>query len=251
MKLRTLILHLLLATWIFAAWACAERGEDPVSPGSDAAEWETDPDDESVKHRWRGEPFADAEIFLEFNSTDNDLGVQIFLDGEAWKRVRTLDSDWRSILDFRARGSLAELGITELRFESAEPSPQEVLSIFQPGVYRFFGRTVEGGTLIGEGELSHELPAAPVITPSQGETVDPGDLVIEWTSVSAAEEYELIVVSEESGAELSVILSSEVTSMRVPEEFLEAGAEYKVEVLAIAENGNKTITEGSFNTAED
>ena len=37
-------------------------------------------------------PFADAQLFFELNSTDNDLGLQLFLDtDDGWKRVRVLD----------------------------------------------------------------------------------------------------------------------------------------------------------------
>jgi hypothetical protein len=60
--------------------------------------------------------------------------------------------------------------------------------------------------------------------------------------------FQLIVADEEAGTELTVDLPGDVTSLRIPQGFLEAGTEYKVEVLAIAENGNKTITEGTFVT---
>ncbi|MCA9811124.1 MAG: 2OG-Fe(II) oxygenase family protein, partial [Candidatus Dadabacteria bacterium] len=36
-------------------------------------------------------PFGDAEIRIEVNSTDGDAGLQIFLDGEPWRRVRIED----------------------------------------------------------------------------------------------------------------------------------------------------------------
>jgi hypothetical protein len=36
--------------------------------------------------------------------------------------------------------------------------------------------------------------------------------------------------------------------LKVPSEFLEEGAEYKAEVLAVLPNGNKTISEGLFYT---
>jgi len=39
-----------------------------------------------------------------------------------------------------------------------------------------------------------------------------------------------------------------MASLKVPPEFLTAGAEYTFEVLAIAANGNRTITEGTFVT---
>jgi hypothetical protein len=72
--------------------------------------------------------FADAELFFEFNSTDDDLGLQLFLDADGWKRVRVLDPARNEIVFLEAERRLAKLGITELRFESAEPSPEEVLA---------------------------------------------------------------------------------------------------------------------------
>jgi ABC-type sugar transport system substrate-binding protein len=33
-------------------------------------------------------PFSRAKIIIEFNSTGNDVGVQVLLDGEPWKRVK-------------------------------------------------------------------------------------------------------------------------------------------------------------------
>jgi hypothetical protein len=37
--------------------------------------------------------------------------------------------------------------------------------------------------------------------------------------------------------------------MSVPAEFLEAGAEYKVEVVAVEASGNQTLSEITFSTA--
>lgn len=195
--------------------------------------------------------FADAEVFFEFNSTDNDLGFQVFLDGVGWRRVEIIGPDNTKVLDIHAKGSLSSLGLTELFFESAEPSPAEVLALFEPGEYTFLGRSAEGDRLYGEGELSHDLLPAPVFTPSNHETVDPDDATIEWGAVAGAESYQVIVVNEDTDASLQVDLPGDVTSLQLPPGFLESDSEYKAEVLAISEAGNKTITEGWFNTASD
>jgi hypothetical protein len=47
----------------------------------------------------------------------------------------------------------------------------------------------------------------------------------------------------------SVDLPSTDTSVTVPSEFLEPGTDYKFEVLAVADNNNQTIHEGTFSTA--
>ena len=37
-----------------------------------------------TSHVW-AEKFEEARIIIEYNSTDNDLGFHVFLDGEDWK----------------------------------------------------------------------------------------------------------------------------------------------------------------------
>jgi hypothetical protein len=44
------------------------------------------------------------------------------------------------------------------------------------------------------------------------------------------------------------IVSGSVTSLNVPPQFLEPDMEYKIELLAYAENGNRTIVESTFVT---
>ena len=60
--------------------------------------------------------------------------------------------------------SLAQQGLTELFFESAEPrfdelSPEEFFERFAEGRYTITGRTIEGDTLEGSARFSHRMPA--------------------------------------------------------------------------------------------
>lgn len=48
-----------------------------------------------------------------------------------------------------------------------------------------------------------------------------------------------------------MIVDCEVTSLAISAEFLEPGTEYKLENLAIAENGNRTIVETTYVSAEE
>ncbi|MDX1429035.1 MAG: hypothetical protein R3282_02055 [Rhodothermales bacterium] len=193
-------------------------------------------------------PFADAESFFEFNTTDNDLGLQIFLDAEGWRQVMVSDPSSRNIVQINTRGELSELGITELRFESAEPSPAEVLALFPPGEYTFRGKKVDGGKLLSVAELSHEFAPIPTISPRYGEEVDAENTTVTWDA-PGAEEVEVIIESEDADGTFDVIVPADVGSLDIPEQFLEAGVEYKLEILAYAENGNRTIIETTFNTA--
>jgi len=208
------------------------------------------------KRTWadRGEdavtPFEVARIFFEFNSTDNDLGVQVFLDGDAWKRLKLTDPHNRKILDLKAQGRLGKLGLTELFWESDEPTPEEVLELFPEGEYAFEGKSVDGEVLESEAVLSHDLPPAPtILVPSApGEELDPDAAVIRWESIPGIASIEIIVENEDVGAEMVVPLPADATSLHVPEEFLDADTGYKVEVTAIGSNGNRTIAEREFVT---
>ncbi len=192
-------------------------------------------------------PFDDAEVFFEFNTTDNDLGLQIFLDAEGWKKVKVSDPNGHKIVQFLTAGNLSELGITELRFESAEPSPAEVLALFPPGEYEFRGKTVEGDRLGSTGELSHDFLPAPTFSPSDGQEVDPNNTIVTWNA-PGAEQVEVIIENEDTGDVFDVIVSGAITSLNVPPQFLQPDTEYKIEILAIADNGNRTIAESDFVT---
>jgi Fibronectin type III domain len=211
----------------------------------------------------RGEemPFEHARIFLEFNSTAEDLGVQAFLSGEAWQEVQIIAPDGQ-ILQVAGAGNLGKRGLIELFFESEEPSLDDLpleqsLAQFPEGEYQFRGKTVEGDTLVSTATLSHEIPGGPrIVAPEEDAAVDPDDAVISWEPVTEPEGieivgYQVIVEQDESARGFEVDLPATATRVSVPPDFLEPGTEYKLEVLAIAASGNQTITESSFATADE
>jgi hypothetical protein len=193
-------------------------------------------------------PFSTLKLFFEFNSTDNDLGVQLLLDAEDWKRVTGFDPGNKQIVEILASGRLGELGITELFFESAEPEPAEVLALFPAGTYRFEGRTVDKETLVGRTTLSHTLPPAPVFSPSHSELVDRNNAVITWTAIPGSAAYQVIVENDDLDTSLTMDILPPATSVQIPAAYLRPNLVYKVEVLAISTNNNRTLTEGTFVT---
>lgn len=77
-------------------------------------------------------PFSEAHLFFELNNTDGDLGIHALIDGDAWEKLKIEDPKEREILNVRVGGRLQRQGLTEIFFESAEPtfeelSPQKVL----------------------------------------------------------------------------------------------------------------------------
>lgn len=192
-------------------------------------------------------PFAEAEVFFERNLTDNDLGLQIFLDAEGWTKVNVSDPSNQKIVQIHTQGPLSNLGITELRFESAEPSPAEVLALFPPGEYEFTGKTVENARLAGTGELSHEFVPEFTFKPADGAVVDANNTTVTWNA-PGAELVEIIIESEENDQVFDVIMERKRGSLDIPRQFLDSGIEYKLELLAYHENGNRTILERFFVT---
>jgi hypothetical protein len=194
-------------------------------------------------------PFDEAQVFFELNTTDHDMGFQVFLDAEGWRRVSLRDPNGNRLLGIFADGRLSEIGITELRFESAEPSPAEVRSRFPAGRYTFRGETVEGATLVSEVTLSQRLLPAPTFSPRNGQVVDRRNTVVRWDA-PGAEQVEIIIENDALGHVLDVTVSGSTDRLTIPRQFLRPGREYKIEVLSIAENGNRTIAESTFVTAE-
>ncbi|MEW5807656.1 MAG: hypothetical protein AB1756_09970 [Acidobacteriota bacterium] len=210
--------------------------------------------------------FDQAEIFFEYNSTDLDLGVHIFFDAEGWKDVVVSGPDG-TIFHVNNDGSLREIGSTEVFTESEEPPLDEgdlegsiaaFLALFPEGEYQFSGTTVEGDSLMGKATLTHDLPAPVELDLSMYPTIS-------WSDNSAGGDPEIVgyqvvneLVVKEGGEErvfeFSVDLPADVTEVTVPDEFVELAdrfskgqiLEYKVEVIAIEESGNKTIVEESL-----
>jgi hypothetical protein len=62
------------------------------------------------------EQFEDATIIFETNFSDEDTGIQIFLDGGPWKEVEIIGPNGE-ILEIEAEGRLRNFGLTEAFFE--------------------------------------------------------------------------------------------------------------------------------------
>jgi hypothetical protein len=207
--------------------------------------------------------FDVAQIRIEKNATARDAGIQMLLDAEDWKGVAIyLPHGGPRIMQVRASSSVGRIGVTELFFESAEPSLddlplKDLLRMFPEGRYRLVGETTDGREMIGTARLTHDIPAGPtVVTPEEGAVTQVDDTHIDWEPVvkPAGIEiagYQVIVELPEPLRVFSVDLPPSITSVTVPPEFLRPGTEYKFEILAIARGGgrNQTITESSFTTA--
>ncbi len=215
---------------------------------------------------WAGGQFCveeldEAEVFIEYNSTDDDRGIQFFWDGEAWKWMRVKNESHRAVLDVIAQRNVRAQGLTEGFFESAEPTGDELpadefFARFPEGDYKFRGRTLDGCLLIGEAELTHDLPI-PVDIDLEGFPT------IEWTQPEGGPDVvgyelvvELVVLVDVDGEEEERVFtettlypagfSTHIVGDRFQELIMNPPGEIdelKVEIIAREESGNKTITE--------
>lgn len=213
-------------------------------------------------------PLKEAKLNIEHNATDADTGFQGFIDSEGWERLDIIGPEG-TVLSLEGHGKLGELGLTELFFETVEPENAEVsigdvLAALPEGNYTFEGVTMDGAPTVGTALLTHDIPAGAVLlSPAEGATVPANNLVMSWAPVTQTISgdsvtiiaYQLIVEVDElphphafAKRVLSVYVPSTVTSLTVPNEFLQAGTLYKWEVLAIEESGNQTLSSSEFST---
>ena len=217
-------------------------------------------------------PLKEAKLNIEHNATDEDTGFQGFVDSEGWRRLDVRGPGGK-VLEFEARGTLAKLGLTELFFESVELANDDVpigkmLAKLPEGKYTIAGPAQENGASAGSTSgtawLTHDIPAGPkLVAPGEAATVPVRGVVARWQPVAKTLTgkpvtiiaYQLIVETDVEPHPhmigklgLSIYLPRTVTSIAVPDGFLQPRTAYKWEVLAIERSGNQTLSSGSFRT---
>jgi cbb3-type cytochrome oxidase subunit 3 len=224
--------------------------------------------------------FDEATIYFELNDTDGDLGIHALIDGDGWKRLEIEDPMEREMLNIRVKGRLKRQGLTELFFESAEPTfdelaPETFFRRFPEGEYEIEGITLDGEELESTAYLSHVMPAPPANVKVNGDgpvaedceeepayIVNDTPVTISWDDVMEShpelgktgdvdvEIYQVVVEQEDLELVFSVDLPPETTEVEIPESFTDLGEEFKFEILVREASGNQTAVESCFEVAE-
>ncbi len=228
-------------------------------------------------------PFSEAQLYLELNHTDGDLGIHGLIDGDAWKSLEIEGPGEQLLMNVWIRGNLRKQGLTEIFFESDEPSfdelsPADFLKRFPQGLYEIEGITLEGDELEAEIKLSHVLAGPPGNIKVNGKKaamncdavlpVVSEPVVLDWNAVTKShptigktgvavkvQQYQVVGEIEREGKTpdllvFSVDLPANVTIFEFPERFTGlADGEMKFEIVTKLDNGNQTAVESCFEIA--
>jgi hypothetical protein len=220
----------------------------------------------------RTEPFPVAQLFFELNHSDGDLGIHAEIDGGAWTSLEIEGPGDRALLSLVGKGRLRQQGLTQLAFESAEPSfdeldPADFFARFPEGIYDIEARRQGGGTFESEVRLSHVLAAPPGHITLNGvpaaencdatplpEVVAP--VQVRWDPVTTSHpeigksgpvqisRYQFFV--EYVTGKLSIDLAPTQTGYLVPFTDADRGRVFKFEIIARTATGNNTAVESCF-----
>jgi hypothetical protein len=228
------------------------------------------------------EPFKLTNVHFETNASACDMGIQIVFDTDGVTEGSVEDPNEEVVYSFGTIAGMedthdqtegfqerVEPPIVELEHSlGCEPSTDaislaDLFSAWPAGTYEFEGQS---GRVEFEGtaNLTHKIPAGPLITaPSDGDVV-PHDapLLIKWRRVTGPilpslgpveiVGYHVVVVDVtvpvlppgKLKTALDADLSKNETTFPVPKQYLEPNRMYEFEVLATEKGGNQTITEG-------
>ena len=218
------------------------------------------------------EPFPVGRLFFQLNDTDSDLGIHLLVDGEPWRTLEIDDPRDRRIFSVRTSGRLQRQGLTEFKFESAEPnfeefSAERFFKRFPEGVYDIEAKRQDGSEYENEVFITHLLPAPPRGLAVNGKAapqdcdegpipVVSGPFVISWEPVEFSHpdigapnnapiqvvRYEVAVERDEPFFKMDTTIEApESTSYEVPASLFASGDLVKFQVLA--QGGDETGTE--------
>ena len=220
-----------------------------------------------------------ANLFIEDNAGDGDIGVHGYFDDHGWSELCVFDPAGTLILRVLPEGIMGDLGIAGVFFESREPEYADwdfaaLKKAWPEGKYALRAQGSDGELLTGAAWFTTVLPTVPeIVTPATVPepedvplpVVPVADLKVEWKPVTTSQDgrpiniraYQLWVNKENhaddhgfSRPNFDVHVGPDTTSFVIPAAFFDPASIYEVEVVAIEESGNQTIGGASYFATE-
>lgn len=199
-------------------------------------------------------PFEDLSMKFEVNETDGDGEVVFSLkapQGLQWLQVSAPDHEIIVFLMSNdERKGLDPVGLAQFKLETGEPSIEGVKKAYPDGTYEFLGKTISGERVVGRIDFSSKRLPAPSFSPKDAKAVDRNYAVIKWQPVEGAEAYEVEIENDDLEVNLTARLPESTDHFNIPREFLLPGTEYDISVATVSKDGNLSVAESSFETAE-
>jgi hypothetical protein len=211
---------------------------------------------------------AEGSTIVEYNSTEGLYGFHIEIDSPAWNEIAVSDPDGNTIVEAKNSGLLGVTGVTNILIETLEPpleeqSQEEFLARYFEGEYAVSARTVKGGLAEGTMEFSHNIPDPPqVVSPGEGDVISREEVVISWKPAAGTDaeivRYAVNVFPApppegQEPIELAIDYTLEVpafiSELKIPPELFVPGVDYILELTAIEDGGNGTVTVVNFTIA--
>lgn len=224
-------------------------------------------------------PINHANLFIEDNAGDGDIGVHGYFDDDGWTELCIYDPTGALILHVAPQGRLGDLGIAGVFFESREPEYDEwdfaaLNAAWPEGEYRLRALSHDGILLDGAARFTTILPAIPqILSPATIPELEEGplpvvpvaDLTVVWQPVTTSQDgrpitiraYQVWVNKENhedahgfSRPNFDVHVGADTTRLVIPAAFFDPASVYEIEVVAIEDSGNQTIGGASFFATE-
>lgn len=217
------------STITLAAIALAALGAQSPGPGYEA--------------RLRGETMS-----LDYDATSGESSLVVEAESEdslKWAEIQSPSG----VPIFKVRALRApNIALSGFRVEARDVGSAPLFQTYPAGIYAMRARTTSGAMELGRAALSHQLPAAPVVTsPLDGAVSVPTNLSVTWTPDPSAVGWRVILEQDENDG-LSLKLPAGSSSFQVPAGVLASGKETHLEVGAIESHGNCTHVQVTFTT---
>jgi hypothetical protein len=215
--------------------------------------------------------FTTADVFVELNDSDGDLGLHSSTTAPVPWELMKIIGPTGLLIEFTTRPELSNQGMSQVDFESAEPSfdelpPSRFFRRHPEGRYAIVAHGVEGERIKSYANLSHVLAAPPGNIVINGMRAAPNcdsplptvvaPVTISWDPVTTSHprigksgnvriaRYQFFV--ERDTFNFGIDLPPSTTQFDIPAAMLAGAGTYKYEIIAQTTTGNNTAHESCF-----